>query len=217
MLPPALVESSIRGSVREKIELWSAVLLAAATVATAYSAYEATRWGGVQATSFTEAGASRTESAKAQSAGYSLVTIDAGLFTEWGAAYIDGNEALQEGIERRLFRREFRPAFRAWLAQDPANNRSADKNPFSTDEYKVSELERAEKLEQEASANFDKGRDANQTSDNYVLATIFFAAVLFFAGVATKFTSNRVAVGAMAFGTIVFIGGLARLVTLPFH
>lgn len=202
---------------REKIELWSALLLAAATVATAYSAYQATRWGGVQATSFTEAGANRTESAKALSAGYSLVTIDAGLFTEWGSAFVDGDERLQEGIERRLFRREFRPAFRAWLAQDPANNRRADKNPFATDEYKVAELERAEELETEASAKFDEGREANQTSDNYVLATIFFAAVLFFAGVATKFTSNRVALGAMAFGTLVFFGGLARLITLPFY
>jgi hypothetical protein len=212
-----LNESAARGSLREKVELWSALLLAAATVATAYSAYQATRWGGVQATSFTQAGASRTESAKATSAGYSLVTIDASLFTEWGAAFVDGNKRLQEGIERRLFRREFLPAFRAWIAQDPTNNPRADKNPFVTDEYKVSELERAADLEAEATAKFDEGRDANQTSDNYVLATIFFAAVLFFAGIATKFTSNRVALGAMAFGTLVFIGGLARLVTLPFH
>jgi hypothetical protein len=45
------------GGIRERIEFWSALLLAAATVATAYSAYQATRWGGVQATAFTEAGA----------------------------------------------------------------------------------------------------------------------------------------------------------------
>jgi ferric-dicitrate binding protein FerR (iron transport regulator) len=212
-----LSEPGGKGSLREKVELWSALLLAAATVATAYSAYEATRWSGVQATAFTEAGANRTESAKALSAGYSLVTIDAGLFTEWGSAFIDGDERLQDGIERRLFRREFRPAFRAWLAQDPENNRASDKNPFTTDEYNVAELERSQKLERKATARFDEGREANQTSDNYVLATIFFAAVLFFAGIATKFSSDRVALGAMAFGTLVFLGGLARLITLPFY
>jgi len=44
----------------------------------------------------------------------------------------------------------------------------------------------SEKLEDEADQLFNEGREANQTSDNYVLATI------------------------------VFLGGLVRLVTLPF-
>jgi hypothetical protein len=63
--------------------------LAAATVATAYSAYEATRWGGVQATAFTEASANRTESAKARSDAFALIGIDANLFTQWGVAFTE--------------------------------------------------------------------------------------------------------------------------------
>ncbi len=202
---------------RERIEFWSALLLAAATVATAYSAYQATRWGGVQATAFTEAGAKRVDSAKQQSGGTTKVTIDATLFTEWATAFVDGNEELQRGIERRLFRNEFRPAFDAWIAQDPANNPDADKNPFTTKEYVNRNLEKSVELEEQATGKFEEGREANQTSDSYVLATIFFAAVLFFAGVATKFTSNRVAFSALGFGTFVFLAGLTRLVTLPFH
>ncbi len=202
---------------RERIEFWSALLLAAATVATAFSAYQATRWGGVQATAFTEAGAKRVDSAKQQSGGTTKVTIDATLFTEWATAFVDGNEELQRGIERRLFRNEFRPAFDAWIAQDPANNPDADKNPFTTKEYVNRNLEKSVELEEQATAKFEEGREANQTSDSYVLATIFFAAVLFFAGVATKFTSNRVAFSALGFGTFVFLAGLTRLVTLPFH
>ena len=58
--------------------------------------------------------------------------------------------------------------------------------------------------------------DANDTGDNYVLATIFFAAVLFFAGIATKFTSDRIVALTLGAGTVVFLGGLARLMTLPF-
>lgn len=38
------------GNFRDRLELWSAALLAAATLTTAYSAYEATRWGGQQST-----------------------------------------------------------------------------------------------------------------------------------------------------------------------
>lgn len=204
-------------SLRERIELWSALLLAAATVATAYSAYEATRWGGVQATAFTEAGAARTESAKAESDGFTLVAIDANIFTQYAVAFSQRNEELMNILRNRFFRREFKVAYKAWLKEHPLTNPRAAKLPFQLPEYRVEKLENADRLSDRAGRLFDEGRDANQTSDNYILATIFFAAVLFFAGVATKFKSNRIAIGALTFGTLVFLGGLARLLTLPFY
>jgi hypothetical protein len=202
---------------REKLELWSAVLLAIATVATAYSAYESSRWSGQQSTQFTSAGASRTESAKAQSNGASFVTIDAGLFTQFAEAFTEDNKQLQNAIEG-FFREEFRPAFEEWIALDPLKNPDAPPTPFQLDSYveAQSNLIEADELEEEATAKFEAGREANQTSDNYVLATIFFAAVLFFSGIATKFTSDRIVAGTLAVGTTVFIGGVARVATLPF-
>ena len=204
------------GRVRERIELWSAVLLAAATVATAFSAYEATRWGGVQATAFTEAGANRTESAKSRSDGFAQIGIDAGLFTQWGVAFTEDNESLQRGIEQRLFREEFLPAFDEWIAQDPGNNPDSDKNPFVLDSYQPAAIAEADRLEEVATAKFEEGKDANQTGDDYVLSTIFFASVLFFAGLSSKFTSNRVAMLALSFASLVLLAGIVRLSTLPF-
>lgn len=204
------------GQIRERIEFWAAALLAAATVATAYSAYEATRWGGVQATAFTEAGANRTESAKARSDGFAMVSIDAGLFTQWGVAFSEKNKKLQRAIEQRLFRDEFILPFNEWKAQNPAKNPDAAKNPFALDSYKPEQLVEAQELEEIAAAKFEEGKEANQTSDDYVLSTIFFAVVLFFAGVSSKFTSNRVAMLALSFASVVFIGGIARLIRLPF-
>ncbi|HKJ35466.1 MAG TPA: hypothetical protein VKA36_02765 [Solirubrobacterales bacterium] len=201
---------------RERLELWSALLLAAATVATAYSAYESTRWSGQQSTDFTSAGASRTESAKAQSNGASFVTIDAALFTEWASALSNGNKRLQKAYEDRFFRKEFKPAFEEWLASKPEKNPDAENVPFTLDSYQPEELVRADELEEEASAKFESGREANQTSDNYVLSTIFFAAVLFFAGIATKFTSDRIVAVSLGAGTVVFVLGVIRLATLPF-
>ncbi len=202
---------------RQRLELWSAVLLAVATVATAYSAYEATRWGGVQATSFTEAGTARTESAKARSDAASLTVIDASLFTEYAVALSADNKLLADLLEERFFRKEFLKAFRAWIKQKPLTNPKAAKNPFVLPEYEVAALEESIDLEEEATAKFEQGREANQTSDNYILATIFFAAVLFFGGLASKFTSDKVAAGALGFGTFVFFSGATRLLTLPFQ
>ena len=48
-----------------KVEMWMeivpSILMALAVVLTAYSAYESTRWGGVQATNFATASALRAE------------------------------------------------------------------------------------------------------------------------------------------------------------
>lgn len=200
---------------RERLELWSALLLAAATVATAYSAYQSTRWSGEQSTQFTQAGATRTESAKARSDAASFVTIDAGLFTEFAIAFSQGNKKGQDLIER-FFRAEFRPAFEEWVALKPLKNPDAPATPFGLRSYKPKRLVESRKLEREATTHFEAGREANQTGDNYVLATIFFAAVLFFSGIASKFTSDRIVVFTLGVGTFVFILGLVRLATLPF-
>ncbi len=201
---------------RERLELWSALLLAAATVATAYSAYQSTRWGGQQSTLYASAGASRTESGKARSDAASLLTIDAGLFTDYAAAYVDG-DVKQQKATQSFFRNEFRPAFDEWVALKPLKNPAdAPATPFQLDSYRPRALVESERLEAEATAQFGEGREANQTADNYVLATIFFAAVLFFAGIASKFSSDRVVALSLGMGTVVFAGGLVRLLTLPF-
>ena len=204
-----------KGSIRERLELWSALLLAAATVATAYSAYQSTRWSGEQSTQFTQAGAARTESAKARSDAASFVTIDAALFTQFAIAFTEDRKKTEEVI-KRFFRSEFRPAFDDWVAMKPLTNPKAPATPFGLRSYRPRTLVESQKLEKEATAHFEAGREANQTGDNYVLATIFFAAVLFFAGIATKFTSDRIVAFALGAGTLVFALGLVRLATLPF-
>jgi hypothetical protein len=204
------------GNLREHLELWSAALLAAATLTTAYSAYQATRWGGQQSTRFTQASAARTESAKAQSRGFSFVTIDADLFTQFAVAYTQGNRQLERIFRQRFFRNEFKRAFNVWLKTRPLTNPGAPDVPFQMKQYKVADLVESERLEDEASQLFEEGREANQTSDNYVLATIFFAAVLFFGGLSVKFRSQRLVIATLAFGSLMFLGGVARLATLPF-
>lgn len=210
-----MFESEHRFSFRERLELWSALLMAAATVATAYSAYESTRWSGEQSSEYTLAGAARTESAKAGTQAAAQITVDAGLFTQVAVAVSQGNKQGQEIVEG-FFRNEFKPAFEEWIAMKPLKNPDAPATPFSLDSYKLAKQQESQQLEKEATAHFEAGREANQNGDNYVLATIFFAAVLFFAGIATKFTSDRIVAMTLGVGTVVFLGGVLRVATLPF-
>lgn len=198
-----------------RLEQWSAALLAAATLATAYSAYEATRWSGQQSTSFTQAGAARTNSAKENSRGYSLISIDATLFASIATAFFEENQELVDFLGARL-RTEFKPAFNEWVEEEPLKNPNAEPTPFQLPTYAPEALVESERLDEEADALFDEGREANQTGDNYVLATIFFAAVLFFSGIASKFDSRRLVALCLGFATFIFFAGLVRLFTLPF-
>ncbi len=200
---------------RERIvEIISAILLALATLGSAWSAYQATRWSGVQATSFSEASASRAESTRASTAAGQLITIDVTLFANWAAARATDNDALAEFWEER-FRTEFKPAFRAWLASEPLTNPDATGTPFEQEQYEVAQIDEAEELQQAADQRAADARAANQRGDNYILTTVLFASVLFFAGMSTKFTSNRLRLGALGLGGLLILTGVLVLALQP--
>ena len=111
------------------IEMLLAVMLGAVTLATAWSGYQAARWGGTQSILFSQAGALRTESMRASTQGGQQTQIDVAIFSNWINAYADENEALVTFYQER-FRDEFKPALEAWLATDPANNPDAPSSPF---------------------------------------------------------------------------------------
>ena len=100
------------------LELVATILLAVATVGTAWSGYQASRWNGEQATAFSRAGASRVESSKAASVANSQTQIDVATFTQWVDAYAQNQTELADFYFMR-FREEFRPAMDAWVATRP--------------------------------------------------------------------------------------------------
>jgi hypothetical protein len=196
------------------VEVIAAAVLALATIASAWSAYQATRWGGVQAAAFAEAGANRAESVRASDLADAELTIDVEYFAIWLNGNATGNETLQRRVEDS-FRPEFAPAFEAWQATDPFTNPDAPHNPFEMDEYRIAAADQADELRAEAEAAVGVAQEANQTGDNYVLTTVLFASVLFFSGISTKFQGRTTKVILVGLGLVAFIGGAALLVTFP--
>lgn len=185
-------------------------------MATAWSGYQSSRWGGEQSTSYSQAGAFRTESTRASNQAGQLTQIDIGLFTNWVNAYAGGDERLINFYEKR-FRDEFKPAFDAWVATDPANNPDAPKSPFAMPEYQVSLTQEADRLEVEASETFAKGQVANQTSDNYILNTVFLASVMFLGGIASRFKAMSARWVLIVFSLAILTFGLYNILTYPIH
>jgi hypothetical protein len=189
-------------------------VLAIATVATAWSGYQAARWGGEQSSSYSLAGALRTESTRASTQAGQLGQIDIGMFTNWINAFATENQILVDFYQDR-FRDEFKPAFEAWLATDPVNNPDAPSTPFSMPQYQLSKAAEAERLETEAEETFDKGTEANQTSDDYILNTVFLASVLFLGGIATRFKAMSARWVIIIFSLAILVFGLFNILTYP--
>ena len=197
-------------------ELVAAAVLALATIASAWSAYQATRWGGVQAAAFAEAAAARAESVRASDLADAEFTIDVEYFAVWLDGAIQGNEPLTEALESS-FRPEFAEAFEAWQATDPLSNPDAPSTPFEMDEYQVAAAQEAEELRSEAEAASAVAMGANQTGDNYVLTTVLFASVLFFAGISTKFRGRWIKLSLVGLGFAAFVAGTSILLSYPIH
>ncbi|MEA2022877.1 MAG: hypothetical protein U9N79_01155 [Actinomycetota bacterium] len=214
-----------------KLESIASIVLAIAVVLTAWAAFQAGKWGGEQSIQFSVAGASRTESTRADTRGGQLAQIDVAMYIDFVTAFVDDvgsrriprydgstftpTEGTLSGFLYERFREEFRPAMDAWLATDPVGNPDAPATPFDMTEYQVAEFAEAQRLVEIADEAAVDARTANQNGDNYVLTAVLFATVLFFSGIASKLESrwNRHFVNVVGF--IGVVAGAIILMKLP--
>jgi hypothetical protein len=196
------------------VEIAAAVLLALATVATAWSGYQASRWNGEQAKAFSRANAARIESTRASSLANTQTEVDVATFTQWVDAYAAEEAELADFYLKR-FRPEFKPAVEAWIATRPLRNPDAPLTPFAMPEYSLAAAEDAKRLEAEAEVFAAEARTDVQRATNYVLGVVLFAATLFFAGMSARLRTRRLRVILLSFGIVVFVGTVAWLATFP--
>jgi hypothetical protein len=202
---------------REKrLELVATLLLAAATLGIAWSGYQAARWSGLQAERYASANTTRAiANRSATLAGQDRIQ-DLLNFNRWLEVSTAGDQQLAALYERR-FRDEFRPAFKAWLAEDPLDNPAATPSPLREPEYKPAGFVRAERLDRQAERHFEAARASTEHTDDYVLVTVFLAAVLFLAGISLRFGWTPMRVSVLVMAAVVLVYSLVRLGTLPTH
>jgi hypothetical protein len=199
---------------RNRVELVATVLLAAATVATAWSGYQSTRWNGEQSKAAARANAARINSAKAAGLANSQTEIDVATFTSWVDAYARKETQLADFYFKR-FRKEFRPAVDAWIAARPLKNPEAPLTPFAMPQYRLEARAAADRFNAQAERYAAQARRDIQRASNYVLGVVLFASALFFAGMSTKLTSPKTRVVMLSIGCAVFLGTAVWILTSP--
>jgi hypothetical protein len=199
-----------------RLELVSTVLLALATVATAWAAYQSRQWTGEQSQGYSHATATRIAVNRTAALANRQVQIDVATFIQWVDAHEQHRAALAS-FYRDRFRPEFDRAFTAWIATNPFQDPTAPETPFEMRQYRLNAAERADRLEQTAAVASQQAKDANERADNYMLAVVLFASSLFFAGISLKLHTVTARVVTLGLGCILFLGTLIWIATLPVH
>jgi hypothetical protein len=213
--PHELTEETHPVSGRERIlEFVAVLLLSIATVCIAWSGYQAAKWSGHQARHYAQASTARALANRASTLGGQERIQDLLNFNRWLEVSTEGNTSLAQLYERR-FRPEFLPAFRAWEAEDPINNTAAIASPLLMPQYKLANFEKADRLERLGNQRFEEAKDATEHADSYIFATVFFAAVLFFAGISMRFNWIAMRLTVLGLSAVFLAYGIFHLASLP--
>jgi TRAP-type C4-dicarboxylate transport system permease small subunit len=203
-----------RPSERNWVELGAMLLLALAAVATAWSSYQASRWSGEQAKVSGRVNKTRIEAARASDRANAETEIDVSTFIQWVDARAQDKTELAS-FYRTRFRKEFQPAFDAWLATKPLQTPGAPLTPFALPQYRLAATAEAERLDAEADVlSAQVHRNINRAT-HYVLCVVLFAVSLFFAGMSTKLSTPRLRKGMLAMGFVVFAATAVWVATSP--
>jgi hypothetical protein len=196
------------------IEVLSAIVLSLATIGTAWSAYQSTRWNGQKSSYSSSANSANMQAATLGNRAMLADSRNVNLFAEWSSAVILGNQELADYLIER-FPTELAAATQAWIALDPMNNPGAPLSPFDMPEYQLVDLEESEQLLAQAEEERAKSSAASQTADRYTLLTVLFASVLFFGGISGKFNTRIIDLCLLALAFLMFLVVIAILISYP--
>ena len=198
------------------LELAATVVMSLAVLVAAWSAYQASLWGGVQAANASQYSAQLTESSEITTLITAQQESDAQVMSTWLTMAADDNEPGMQILEER-FDDTLRPAFDVWIAGS-IDGEVPPGLPQDLPEYEAGfeELLDAKNFYVAGAAEAtETAAEANRTGDSFVLVTVIMASVLFFAGVGTKLTSQSIRVTMLVVAGLLCTGAIVAMLSLP--
>lgn len=196
------------------MEVVVSIILSFASLLTAWNGYQASQWGQVQGRNNNQNIALRVQSSQATAIATQQQQIDVNVFIAWLQATSTSDQRLAD-FYRARFRAEFKPAFEEWVSGRPLTNTQAAATPFELPSYAPAKFKEAAMLEQQAGEAQARGQQAGATVVRYVIATLFVAASLFFAGISRSFNYRSVRLVLVVASLFLFLNGLINSIGLP--
>jgi hypothetical protein len=197
----------------DRADVWSAVLLAAATVASAWCAYQAALWSGDQLRALATASAAHFWSMRYDNMASAARLIEVGTFLNLIESDARGDHQMVTYI-REHARAEFQPTLDDWFERRRAGHEPPGL-PFQQPSYRLAAEERAQVSLREANTATQAANAANDHSDLFVLHTVLFASALFFLGSASSAGRRFLRKSMLVLGTGVFILTVLSMMRLP--
>ncbi len=210
--PHELGEPGHHTSTRERwLEIAAALLLSLATLGIAWSGYQAAKWSGLQARRYTQASTARSLANRASTLAAQDRTQDLLNFNRWLEVY--------DRRQHRAGRRSTNGG--SATSSGPRSTRgspttrcttpNAIPSPLREKNYVLANTVKADKLERLGDVRFEQGKEATENADDYVFVTVFFAVVLFFAGISLRFAWLPMRLLILGLGTVLLVYGAVRV------
>lgn len=201
------------------LDSWTAVILAAAAVATTWASFQASQWSNAQSDEQSVSAILRSDANRASSEATSQSVVDSQMWISWVEA-VGAGQKDRAGFLRDRFSPALDQAQLEWLGTVPVDAdgnpaRVPDGTPLNLASYVVPAQIQADDKSDKAEARLAVADEASNTSTRYVMLAVLFALVLFFASVATKFTSPKIQVALILVGLVLLVTTSVRMFLLP--
>ena len=190
------------------------ILMAVASLSTAWCSYQSSLWSGESSSLATHADKLERQADARHLEARQIESLHSRMWMEAMDAQIDGDEKLAQFYTDR-FTDELKPAYQKWLALKPLENPAAPPHPFVPELYTLPFTEENRAANAEAARAEAQSNTAGHTASTYLSNTILLATVLFFAGTAGRLDRRHVRWFSLAFAGTLFIYTAVRMVMLP--
>ena len=199
---------------RRWFEPVTAILMAVASLSTAWCSYQSSRWSGESAAHETHADNLGRQAAEQHLEAQQIHAIHMATWMEAIDALIDGDEKLAKFYTDR-FGEELKPAYDQWVALKPFENPAAPPHPFVPELYSFRFTQEIRDAKSEAAEAEKESNITGHHANTYLSNTVILATVLFFAGTMEKFNQRHVRWSALAFAVTLFAFAVVRMIMLP--
>ena len=199
---------------RKWIEIAAAIILAIASLITAWSTYQASQWSRQQSAMAAQVTALLLESTRLTTLSSQDALVDVVTFTSWLDAFTTDNAELAD-FYRNRFRDEFKPAFEAWVITQPRVNPDAPASPFVMPEYNNADADAALAAQELAAERQTQVRAAAENAGHYIRNTIFLASALFFVGMSRMFPEGKLRMSLVIMALALLLFGALNILSGP--
>jgi hypothetical protein len=202
----------------ETIRAWfepvAVVIMALASLSSAWCTYQSSRWSGVGNARDAQADKLSREAFGMHLEAQQVESMQVRLAMAAVNAHMQADEKVEHFYTAR-FAGELKPAWDKWIALKPFDNPQAPPHPFVPALYTPRFEQEIRDARKEAAIENEQSTTAGHHAGSYLRNTVVLATVLFFAGTAGKFEQLRVRRSSLAFAIALFLYVAVQVLMLP--